>query len=123
MPAGIPEARATKNCHVPASNWLLVIPLSLPSGTVPLAILVALSEVRFAPFPLTLPAVIAPAEKLPLPSRFTIVFAVFTLVAALAATAPLARAAAVWPPPRSIPPSLLASRSHSPPAARRNSWR
>ena len=48
--------------------------------------------------PLKLVAVIAPAEKLPIPSRFTIVFAVFTLVAALAATAPLATAAAVWPP-------------------------
>ena len=43
-------------------------------------------------------AVIVPAEKLPEASRFTIVFAVFALVAAFAALEPEATFAAVTPP-------------------------
>ena len=63
-----------------------------------------------ATIPVTLPAVVAvvafperlavmvPAEKLPDPSRFTMVFMVLVEVAAFAATAPLATFAAVCPP-------------------------
>ena len=43
-------------------------------------------------------AVIVPAVKLPLPSRFTMALAVFALVAALASTAPAATLAAVCAP-------------------------
>ena len=55
--AALPPFKFVASCHVAASSWLLVMPLNRANGTVPLARLLAFSEVKFAPLPLkVLPA-------------------------------------------------------------------
>jgi len=81
--------------------WRLVsaAPAESLSGPTEAAVRVApFRLVNPEPLPLMLPAEMAPAEKLPEASLFTIVFAVFALVAALAAVVPEETVAADTPP-------------------------
>src|SRR6185295_6576897 len=87
---------------VPVKTLLSVrsatLALNRASLTVPADNWEALSPVRLAPDPLKPVAVTVPAVKLPEASRLTIVLTVLALAAALAAEAPAATLAAVWPP-------------------------
>ena len=91
-PAPSPMNLPTKSAplvRTESGNWASeMVPTRLP----------VFKLVKPAPLPLTLAAAMVPARNPPVPSRFTIVFGVFALVAALAATAPPATFAAVCPP-------------------------
>src|SRR5581483_3598107 len=84
-----------------AMTWMLLLVSaaadSWARGIVPLTSWAALRPVNPLPLPEKVP-VIVPAEKLPEPSRLTMALAVLTLVAALAAPAPVAMFAADCPP-------------------------